>query len=141
MKRLTLAATSMAWVPVSLPLIVAGVIHIENPYGFLADVLAYQLLGKSPAMALAIVLPYLQLALGVAVAIGVLRHQALILSAVLFLTFAGAQLSVLVRELPVGCGCFGFSTHVVSWQTLVVPVVLSIASVASAIALHEEAST
>jgi len=105
----------------AVALIVSASGHVFNSYQFLSGVLDYQLLPDGVAIALAAVLPYVQLAAGVALlAVPSCRRAALLVCALLFLGFLTAQASAFHRGLDISCGCFGASEDRIGWRSLAV---------------------
>ena len=85
----------------------SGLAHITNPYFFLSSVYKYEILGQVFGVVAAIMLPALQLTLAAALMTRRFVGGALFLSVALLAIFAAAQVSALVRDLRIGCGCFG----------------------------------
>jgi hypothetical protein len=93
---------------------------VRQPYDFLADVYKYQLTGLAWSHFIAMVLPFLELTLAVCLLGGLVVGGSFLLSGLLTLMFAAAQISALVRGLPIACGCFGslVSSELVGYGTL-----------------------
>lgn len=95
-------------VAVGVILIHSAVRHLENSYSFLAAIYSYDLVSRKVGVALASVLPAVQLTLGLMLLFFQdMRRFALFLSAGLFGAFTVAQISTLMRGLNIACGCFG----------------------------------
>jgi hypothetical protein len=93
--------------------------HLGNPYYFLSSIYGYQLVGMRAGQALAMFLPFLQVALGVCLLVRWWAGSAYFLGAVLFVVFVAAQAITLRRGLDVTCGCLGASDSLyVGWRTL-----------------------
>lgn len=87
--------------------IVAGALKITEPDASIAAVRAYELLPSSLAEVVGIALPAVELAVGLALVLGVLTRGAAIASAVLFGAFIIGIASVWARGIEIDCGCFG----------------------------------
>ncbi len=104
---------SLAWVGLLARLvtggvwIVAGALKITEPDASIAAVRAYQLLPSSLAENVGLVLPGLELVIGLALLVGVFTRGAALLSSLLFVAFIIGIASVWVRGIEIDCGCFG----------------------------------
>lgn len=78
---------------------------------------AYQLLPDSLAVAVAAVLPYLEIAVGVLVLVGLATRLAAILSLLLLVAFLIGVISAAARGLSIDCGCFGGGGQVAAGKT------------------------
>lgn len=84
-----------------------GSIHkLRFPYEFLDTVYAYETVGAKGTMILAMVLPWLELMVGLLLLAGAVLGGALLTSMLLLTTFVIAQCSVIYRGLEISCGCF-----------------------------------
>lgn len=72
---------------------------------FAFDVEAYKILPAQAISAAAHFLPFFEIAVGFWLLIGIASHISELLSAVTFLMFFSAQLSVYLRDIKIGCGC------------------------------------
>ncbi len=84
----------------------ASVDKILNPGDFAETLYGYQLLPGSLIKLKAIILPWLELVLGVLLVVGLWVPGAASLSALLLLTFFGTILFNIARGLDIHCGCF-----------------------------------
>ena len=98
--RLTLAAV----------LLVSGAIKATDARETLVAVRAYQLVPESMVGVVAAVMPYLELALGLLLLVGLATRLAAVLSAVVLVIFIAAVASAAARGLSIDCGCFGSAT-------------------------------
>jgi putative oxidoreductase len=89
--------------------VVAAVAKIADPPGFAHEIHNYRLVPAAAVSAFALVLPWLELAAGIALFLGLWRREAAGLLAVLLVVFIGALGINLARQHPVDCGCFGTS--------------------------------
>lgn len=100
-------------------LVWAGLPKIVSPHLFLEEIYAYELVGPLTGLSIAIVLPWMELVVGVAVILGAFGRSALLLLEMLMIVFIAAQASVLYRGMEVGCACFGQAySHRISAATL-----------------------
>ena len=103
-------------------LLVSAYTHVFNGYQLFASVLDYRLLPAPLALLVAAILPSAQLTVGVSILfVSAYRRAALLLSALLFSTFLGAQLSAYFRGLDISCGCFGNDGTQIGWRSIAFP--------------------
>jgi uncharacterized membrane protein YphA (DoxX/SURF4 family) len=84
----------------------AAVPKILDPPAFAHMVYNYRLLPGSAVNAVALVLPWIEIWVGVALILGFWKRTAAGLAGVLLLVFIGALTVNLARGNPVNCGCF-----------------------------------
>ncbi|MEQ6901377.1 MauE/DoxX family redox-associated membrane protein [Nocardioides sp. YIM 152588] len=87
--------------------VVAGALKVTTPDASIAAVRAYELLPGNTAEAVGLVLPALEIAVGLALILGVFARGAAVLSALLFAAFIVGIASVWARGIEIDCGCFG----------------------------------
>jgi uncharacterized membrane protein YphA (DoxX/SURF4 family) len=93
---------------VGLLLVVAGAAKITaGPEWFLQTLLGYDLLPRPLAALLARSLPWIEVACGILLVLGLFTRPAAAIGATLLLVFAFAITSAILREKQVDCGCFG----------------------------------
>lgn len=92
---------------VSVSLLSSSFIHISNPYAFFNSILGYEVVSASVATMSAAFIPFLQLIVGSMLLSGLGKSIAIKFALVLLVLFLGLQISILVRGLEIGCGCFG----------------------------------
>ena len=100
--------------------LLSSVNKLQHPYDFLSTVYGFRLVGPELGMAVAMMLPWLELFVGAALVAGVFLDGALLWSISLGGVFLVAQLFAIGRELDISCGCFtnvghdpvGFATMV-----------------------------
>ncbi len=98
---------------------------IRQPYDFLANVYSYELVGPKFGMMVAMVLPWLELAVGVCLIGGVFVGGAMLIAVVLMAVFTAAHASAIARGLTIVCGCFkARGPDIVSYSTLLRNVIL-----------------
>lgn len=100
--------------------IYASIDKILHPAAFAKQVFNYQILPVAASNLLAVVLPWMELFAGLALAVGVLRAESALLLTSLLLTFMLAISGALLRGLDIDCGCFGTSGggRGLAWTTL-----------------------
>lgn len=84
----------------------SSVSKLRFPYEFLKDVYGYEMLGAKAGMILAMVLPWLELAVGMLLLAGSVLGGALLTSMLLLMMFVIGQSSAIYRGLEISCGCF-----------------------------------
>ena len=89
--------------------IYASIDKIVHPEAFAKAIYNYQILPETLINLTAIVLPWLELVMGVLLVLGVWQHGAVFLANVLLGCFFGALLLNLARGLDIDCGCFSSS--------------------------------
>ena len=97
--------------------VVAGALKIPDPAAAVRAVRAYQLLPESLVAPVAFGLPVLEIAVGLALLLGVFVRAAAIASAVLLIVFLVGVGSAWARGLQIDCGCFGNGGQVAAGET------------------------
>ena len=97
--------------------LISGVLKASAPAETLVAVRAYRLLSPGTADVVAAVLPYLEIALGLLLFIGLATRLTAVLSALVLLVFIGGVISAAARGLSIDCGCFGGGGDVAAGQT------------------------
>jgi len=87
--------------------IYAGVVKVLDPLGFAQDIRNYRLVGQSLSFIAAVVLPWLEILAGVALAAGIWKRASALIISGLLVFFIVLTLVTIVRGLDVDCGCFG----------------------------------
>jgi putative oxidoreductase len=85
----------------------AGSFKALDPAAFALAIDNYRLLPYSAAVALAVYLPWVEIACGLGLFWPRIRLGALAVVVGLCLVFGGAIASAVLRDLDIGCGCFG----------------------------------
>lgn len=80
---------------------------VHQPYAFLSNVYDYDLVGPQLGILVAMVLPWIELFVGICLLGGLVVDGALLISAILSVLFAYVQYSAIQRGLTISCGCFG----------------------------------
>lgn len=88
-------------------LVYSALIHLGNQFFFLASLVEYRMLGQWSATLAAVVLPWIQLVVGLCLLGKLFLGPALVGASCLFALFSIAQGFVLLSGWSVSCGCFG----------------------------------
>ncbi len=91
----------------ALALVYSGATKALAPFAFLDAVLRYELIGGQVAIFVAAILPWLEIACGVALLTRRTASAAGWIAAAMGLVFVAAQLIALARGLEIACGCVG----------------------------------
>lgn len=89
--------------------VVAGIAKIADPPGFAHEIHNYRLVPGAAINAMALVLPWLEVVVGVALFLGIYRRTAARTLGILLIAFIAALSINLAKGRPVDCGCFGTS--------------------------------
>lgn len=124
----------IARVAIGALLIFAGVLKAhDGPSATATSIAAYRILPAQIVAPLGVALPYLEILLGGYLVIGLFSRIAAWVATVQFAIFAAAVASLVIRNLPADCGCFGSSIPTPpSWGHVAADVALAL--VAAAIA-------
>jgi uncharacterized membrane protein YphA (DoxX/SURF4 family) len=95
----------------------SGVAKAADPRETVVAVRAYQLFPEPLVGVIAGSLPYLEIALGILLLLGLATRLTAILSAILFVAFIAGVISAAARGLSIDCGCFGGGGDVAVGQT------------------------
>jgi uncharacterized membrane protein YphA (DoxX/SURF4 family) len=88
-------------------LVVAGLLKLPDPAAAVWAVRAYRLLPEALVGPVAFGLPVVEVAVGLALLVGVFVRTAALAAALLLVVFLGAVGSAWARGLQIDCGCFG----------------------------------
>jgi uncharacterized membrane protein YphA (DoxX/SURF4 family) len=97
--------------------LISGAIKAADPNGTYAAVKAYQVLPAGLVSPIAAMLPFLELAFGVLVLVGIGTRLMGVLSALLLLVYIAGVAQSAARGLSIDCGCFGGGGQVAAGQT------------------------
>ena len=108
-------------------LLVAGILKAhDGPSATAATIAGYRILPPLLVAPLGVALPYLEILLGGYLVAGLFTRAAAYAAAAQFLLFAGAVASLVVRQIPANCGCFGSGVNTPpSWGHVAVDVALA----------------
>jgi len=95
-----------------LALLWAGVSKVSQPHEFLRAVYGFELIGPPWGRVVAMIVPHIEIVLGIALVGGVLLRPALLAAGTLLMLFLLPIAFALSRQLSVECGCFGGSSSV-----------------------------
>ncbi len=87
--------------------VLAALPKIKDPVAFAASVNAFQVVGPEFSNWVALMLPWLELTIGIGILLPHIRSASDILMAGLLLVFITLHASAWVRGLEISCGCFG----------------------------------
>lgn len=107
-------------------LLFTGAIHAAQPYFFVHTIASYRILPAWLAGLVGIWLPYGQIVLALCIGCRIAERSALKVAAIVFITFALAQMAVLIRGMDIDCGCFGFVARTVTAQSVTIPIILTV---------------
>lgn len=88
-------------------LLYAGVLKAPDHAAFAKVIANFGLLPQAGCQFLALILPWLEIALGLLLLCGLWLRSAALAAVLMFLGYSGAVLYALARDLNIECGCFG----------------------------------
>lgn len=91
---------------------------LQQPYDFLSAVYNYELVGPQLGLCVAAVVPWLELATGICLVLGIWDRGAWILAILLLSVFTAALYSVANRGLLIPCGCSRTPIEIVSYRSV-----------------------
>ena len=97
--------------------LISGAIKVSDPDGTMASVRAYQLFPDGIATLIGAVLPFLELALGLLVLVGIGTRLVGVLSGLVLVIYIAGIAQSWARGLTIDCGCFGGGGQVAAGQT------------------------
>jgi uncharacterized membrane protein YphA (DoxX/SURF4 family) len=97
--------------------VVSGALKLPDPAAAVRAVRAYQLLPEPLVAPVAFGLPALEIAIGLALIVGLFVRTAALASALLLVVFIAAVASAWARGLQIDCGCFGGGGQVAAGET------------------------
>ena len=97
--------------------LVAGAIKLPDPAAAVRAVRAYRLLPESLVHLAAFGLPVVEIAVGLALVVGVFVRTAAVASTLMLAGYVTAIASAWARGLQIDCGCFGGGGQVAAGQT------------------------
>lgn len=107
--------------------VVAGIAKVADPPGFAHEIHNYGLVPGAAVNAMALVLPWLEIIVGVALFLGIATRTATRILGLLLVVFIAALSINLARGRPVDCGCFGTGAVVTTPQERLFDMKLAIA--------------
>jgi uncharacterized membrane protein YphA (DoxX/SURF4 family) len=111
-------------------LLVAGILKAhDGPTSTAVTIAGYRILPQVLVAPLGVALPYFEIMLGAYLTAGLFTRIAGWVAAAQFALFAVAVASLVIRQIPADCGCFGSSLPVPpSWGHVGVDVLLALAA-------------
>jgi len=108
-------------------LVVAGVLKAHDGAAATASSIAgYRILSAALVAPLGVILPYIEIFLGLYLIGGLLTRIAALVACAQFIIFAVAVGSLVVRRIPADCGCFGSGVQTPpSWGHVALDLVLA----------------
>ena len=101
----------------------AGVQKLGDPEAFATVIGRYHILPSSLLHIAALFIPWLEIVLGVSLALGIFTRSSGVLSSLLCGSFAAAVSSAVLRGIDIDCGCFSGASKV-SWYHVAVNVLM-----------------
>jgi uncharacterized membrane protein YphA (DoxX/SURF4 family) len=116
-------------------LLVAGVLKAhDGPTATAVSIAGYRILPPAIVAPLGVALPYLEILLGGYLVVGLFVRVTAWVAAAQFAVFSVAVASLVIRNIPADCGCFGSTIPTPpSWGHVAGDVALVLASVATAV--------
>jgi putative oxidoreductase len=90
--------------------VTAALPKIEDPVAFASSVGAFRIIDSELSAWVALLLPWLELVIGLGILLPAIRRTSSILVGLLLLLFIALHLSAWMRGLDISCGCFGAET-------------------------------
>jgi uncharacterized membrane protein YphA (DoxX/SURF4 family) len=116
-------------------LLVAGALKVSHPSALAADIAGFRLLPAGIVLPIAIGLPPLEMIFGFYLVAGLFTRIAGWVTCAMFVAYAAAIASAVVRHIPANCGCFGPSDQsTASWGHVALDAAL--AAIGAAIARY-----
>ncbi|MCK0113823.1 DoxX family membrane protein [Ornithinimicrobium sp. F0845] len=88
-------------------LLAAGLLKVGDPVGSIQSVVAYRLFDYRIAEMIGLMLPVVEIAVGLLLVLGLFTRWTALIGAVLMLAFIAGIASAWARGLAIDCGCFG----------------------------------
>lgn len=111
-------------------LLVAGALKVMHADSLAATIAGFRLLPQAVVLPLAIALPPLELLFGFYLVVGLFTRIAGGVVCAMFVAYAIAIASAVIRHIPATCGCFGPSdTAKADWPHVVADVALALVAV------------
>ena len=96
----------------------ASIFKINYPGEFAETIASYQLVPYGAVNLMALVMPWAELIGGILMILGVRTKSAAAVIAGMLVMFSLAILITLIRDIPIGCGCFTSVEEPLGWSTL-----------------------
>lgn len=124
LRSFTLALLTSKYVALALRLYLGGVFiyasmyKIGYPIEFAENIASYQIVPFWAVNLVAIVMPWTELICGILLVVGLRSKSAASMIAGMLALFSIAIFLSLVRDIPIGCGCFQSVEEPMTWRTL-----------------------
>ena len=109
--------STLARVGLAAVFLIAGALKVGAPQSSVQAVRAYRLLPDAAVTVVGWGLPFLEIALGLLMLLGIATRAVAVAGAALLLLFIAAVASAAARKLSIDCGCFGGGGAVPPGQT------------------------
>ena len=106
----------------------AGIGKIAEPQVFAKEIFNYHILPDYTINFIALILPWLELIIGIFLIAGVHVRASAIIASISMLVFIAAVLSAMFRGLDINCGCFADTVVMVGWKKVIEDLVILIAA-------------
>ena len=113
-------------------LLAAGLLKVTDPTGSIQSVVAYQLFSYQVAEMIGLMLPVLEIAVGLLLVLGLLTRASAAIGTLLMIVFIAGIASAWTRGLSIDCGCFGTGGPVDPSQTAYLEEIVRDAGLAAA---------
>jgi uncharacterized membrane protein YphA (DoxX/SURF4 family) len=108
----------------------AGIAKISGVASLIWEIKRYQILPAHLATAFGIILPDIEIIVGILLIIGLFSRIAGLFSFLLAFSFASAKINALIRGIDISiCACFGPSITVLSNQSLIIDCILMVLAI------------
>ncbi len=97
----------------------AGAVKALDPLDFAQDIRNYRLVGQTLSFAAAVILPWLEILAGLALAAGIWPRAAALTISGLLVFFILLTLATMARGIDVDCGCFGSLSRKSGWGAVI----------------------
>ena len=124
--RLAKSMSEFARLLVTLLLLTAGLLNVDNPFGFTVSVARYNVVPTNWLSYFSTILPLLELTIGVLLLFRIWIVPSLYLGVLCFLAYSIGGLFALGQGLEISCGCFGSYSPKISYWHVAGTTILSI---------------
>jgi uncharacterized membrane protein YphA (DoxX/SURF4 family) len=111
----------------------AGIGKIADPETFAKEIFNYHILPNYSINIIALVLPWLELIVGIFLIAGIRVRASATIASISMLVFIIAVLSAMFRGLDINCGCFADKIVMVGWHKVLEDLAILIAAVLPAV--------
>lgn len=104
-----------------LVFIFTAIPKLQQPYDFLSAVYNYELVGPIAGLWVALVVPWIELVVGISLCVGVMQCGSLLIAMLLLALFTFVRASAVYEGLPISCGCSTRRAEIIGLRDIVVP--------------------